>query len=358
MRNKLWRTGRVAMVAALAFTGIVFGTGAAHADGTPPPLQDGFGLQVVSVQGGGFDFSVNVQTSQVDVSDDYGSFLGYQKPRIRVHLPATYYSEPGKRWPVAYFLHGGPGNADDLGGIPALHSDKMITVAPDGGRKGWYTDWLMQNTAEGAAKWETFHIQQVIPFIDANLRTLTDRGHRAITGLSMGGYGSLHYAEAHPDLFGHVVSMSGAVDLNSTQVRAVILATELNLPTLMCSGAAGCNYGPTVDSDAIFGTPYFWGDWRWKAADPASLTNLQKLSNTTISLYTGNNDMIEQGASPAYALVNSRLAQLGIPVQRYWDYGNGSALSPNCNGGHNYPCWQAAFADYVPRLEANFAAAN
>ena len=47
----------------------------------------------------------------------------------------------------------------------------MITVVPDGGLKGWYADWAMQHTVMGAANWESFHLTQVVPFIDANLRT-------------------------------------------------------------------------------------------------------------------------------------------------------------------------------------------
>ncbi|MFE9259220.1 hypothetical protein [Streptomyces sp. NPDC006879] len=52
--------------------------------------------------------------------------------------------------------------------------------------------------------------------------------------------------------------------------------------------------------------------------------------------------------------VKDRLDRLGIP-SRLTNYADGSALSPTCNGGHNYGCWAPAIADYIPRLEAALA---
>ncbi|MFD6109172.1 alpha/beta hydrolase [Streptomyces yangpuensis] len=304
------------------------------------------------------DFTLTVTTPQVS-----------GKHRIRILLPSAYGAgtDPDRRWPVTYFLHGGGGTVDDVAAAPALRSDSMITVVPDGGLKGWYADWVMQNTAEGAANWQTFHLSQVVPFIDANLRTRTDRAHRAVVGLSMGGFGALHYAEARPDLFGHVAALSGGIDFGMWQVRAAVLATELNVTGAWCasttSGSAGSGrctgYGPIVDSDAIFGSPYpvFGADRVWNAVDPAAPANLARLSGTAITLYTGNNDVIDVHTAAASHTVKSRLDRLGIP-SRLVDYGNGTSLSPSCNGGHNYGCWAPALADYVPRLEGAFAAAG
>ncbi|MFF3320105.1 alpha/beta hydrolase [Streptomyces sp. NPDC003035] len=324
-----------------------------------PTFSDGYGLTLVPEDTqvhSPTDVTITVTTKQLS-----------GKHKIRILLPAGYDTDPGRRWPVTYFLHGGGGNVNDVAAAPALHSDSMITVVPDGGLKGWYADWLMQNTAEGAANWETFHLKQVVPFIDAHLRTRTDRGHRAVVGLSMGGYGSLHYAQVRPDLFGHVAALSGGVDFGKWEVRGAVLATELNLAGAWCaassssgSGSGTCvGHGPYVDSDAIFGSPYpvFNADRVWKAVDPAAPANLAKLSGTGITLYTGNNDLIDVHTAAASKTVKGRLDQLGIP-SRLVDYGNGASLAPSCNGGHNYGCWAPAFADYVPRLEAAFAAAG
>ncbi|MGC0372515.1 MULTISPECIES: alpha/beta hydrolase [unclassified Streptomyces] len=331
---------------------------AAWADDTPavPGFTDGFGLTQVAGATevrSPTDFTITVTTPEVS---------GPHK--IRVFLPSGYADDPDRHWPVTYFLHGGGGNVDDAAAAPALHSDKMITVVPDGGLKSWYADWYMQNTAMGAADWETFHLDQVVPFIDANLRTVPDRGHRAVTGLSMGGSGALHYAQARPDLFGHTASLSGGIDFSMATVRATVLATELNLPGAWCalstSGSQGCpTYGPYVDSDAIFGSPYavFGADHLWNAYDPAAPANLSRLKDTQVTLYTGNQGLIDGQTAMAARTVENRLDQLDIP-SRLVDYGNGASLSPKCDGGHNYGCWAAVYADYVPRLEAAFEAAS
>lgn len=317
-----------------------------------PSFTDGHGLTLVDSEAhSSTDFTITVTTAQLS---------GQHK--IRVFLPAAYTTAPDKQWPVAYFLHGGAGNPDDAAAAPALRLDSMITVAPDGGLKGWYADWVMQDTALGAANWETFHTDQVVPFIDANLRTRTDRHHRAVIGLSMGGFGSLHYAQSRPDLFGHVATLSGGIDFGMTEIRAVVLATELNLPGLPCSSvpAGPCpDYGPYVDSDAIFGSPYpfFNADRVWKAVDPAAPANLAKLADTAITLYTGNQGLVDHFTAIATTTVENRLNALGIP-HRAVNYEDGSTLAPSCDGGHNYGCWAPAIADYVPRLEAAFAAAS
>jgi S-formylglutathione hydrolase FrmB len=355
----------VRAVAAAAATALALALGpAAHAAAPAAPsipeFTDGFGLTRVpdaTEVRSGTDFTITVTTPQLSGPH-----------RIRIFLPSGYAADPGRRWPVTYFLHGGGGTVDDAAAAPALRSDSMITVVPDGGLKGWYADWLMQNTAMGAANWETFHLRQVVPFIDANLRTLPDRAHRAVAGLSMGGTGALHYAEARPDLFGHTASLSGGIDFGMAEIRAAVLATELNVTGAWCaissssssSGTGKCTgYGPYVDSDAIFGSPYpvFNADRIWKAVDPAAPANLSRLNATAVTLYTGNRGPIDGYTAIAAKTVKTRLDRQGIP-SRFVDYGDGSSLSPTCDGAHNYGCWAPVLADYVPRLEAAFAAAS
>ncbi|MEV4612467.1 alpha/beta hydrolase-fold protein [Kitasatospora sp. NPDC049258] len=359
-RSTSWlRPARAAVAAAaIAVTALLATVPAAHAEGAAPPvLSDGYGLTQVAGATevhSATDFTITVTTRQVS---------GPHK--IRIFLPSGYAADPGRRWPVLYFLHGGGGTVDDAAAAPALHSDSMITVVPDGGLKGWYADWVMQNTPVGAANWETFHLGQVVPFIDANLRTAADRAHRAVAGLSMGGSGALHYAQARPDLFGHVASLSGGLDFGMAEIRGAVLATELNLTGAWCavststpSGTGTCTgYGPTVDSDAVYGSPYpvFGADRVWNAVNPAAATNLARLDGAEIALYTGSQGLIDHFTEIAADTVKARLDPLGLP-SRLVDYGNGSSLAPSCDGGHNYGCWGPALADYVTRLQGSFPA--
>ncbi|MCX4967563.1 alpha/beta hydrolase-fold protein [Streptomyces sp. NBC_00654] len=347
---------KAAVVATAMTVTAILATPSAHAEGSAPPvLADGFGLTQVAdgtVTHSDTDFTITVTTPEVSGPH-----------RIRIFLPRDYRADPAKRWPVTYFLHGGGGTVDDAAAAPALRSDSMITVVPDGGLKSWYADWVMQNTPVGAANWETFHLNQVIPFIDANLRTIADRDHRAVVGLSMGGSGALHYAEARPDLFGHAASLSGGLDFDMAEIRGAVLATELNLTGAWCavstsspSGTGKCTgYGPTVDSDAIYGSPYpvFDADRVWKAVNPAATSNLARLTGVETTIYTGDQGLIDHFTDIAARRVKARMDQLGID-SRLVAYGNGATLAPTCDGGHNYGCWSAALADYIPRLQASF----
>ncbi len=225
-------------------------------------MTDGFGLtQVGTATGSATNFVVTVTTPEVD-----------GEHRIRILLPADYADRPDKRYPVLYFLHGAsddPGNPNVA--YPALTAaQSMITVIPDGGRRGWCTNWLDQGTAAGAQNWENFHISQVIPFIDTNLRTVSARRARAVAGLSMGGFGALHYAQRHPGLFSQVASLSGAneLSLRHAVMRAAVVATLTNIGAPLCGSSnptCSLDFGPAVSSDAVFGTPYpvFGADWRW-----------------------------------------------------------------------------------------------
>lgn len=348
----------MAAVIVLAAAVLLPGTAPVHADPQgPPAMTDGSGLtQVSAVTGTGTNFVVTVSTPEV---------VG--EHRIRILLPAGYAADAAKRYPVLYFLHG----ASDDPGNPALAypaltaAQSMITVIPDGGRRGWYVNWLDQKTAAGAQNWENVHINQVIPFIDANLRTVTGKQGRAVAGLSMGGFGALHYAQRHPGLFSQVATLSGANDLsrNHAVTRAAVVATLTNVGAPLCGSSSepACNleFGPAVSSDAVFGTPYpvFDADWRWNAADP--IAHMAALEGMGIAVYTGSGNGnpadFEFWAESAARHTEERLDALGFPYH-YVNYGNGSGWGEGCRGGHTSGCWSQDLVDYVPRLESAFAA--
>ncbi|MFI9721961.1 alpha/beta hydrolase [Streptomyces sp. NPDC052396] len=350
------------LLAAVATALLMLGTPAAHATSAeapaPPRFTDGFGLtQVGTATGTAANFVVTVTTAQVA-----------GEHRIRILLPDGYAADSTKRYPVFYLLHGA---SDDPGNphlaYPALTAAKsMITVIPDGGLRGWYTNWLDQDTAAGAQNWENFHINQVIPFIDANLRTLGTKQGRAIGGISMGGFGALHYAQDHPELFSQVATFSGADDLSMDEavIRGAVVATLTNIGAALCGSSSGgdcaLDFGPPVSSDAVFGSPYpvFNADWRWNAADPSA--HMDKLAGMGISLYTG--DGAGDPAEPEFWVrsaayhAKDHLDALNHPYH-FVDYGNGSGWGQGCRGGHKPECWAQDLEDFVPRLEAAFASA-
>jgi S-formylglutathione hydrolase FrmB len=137
---------------------------------------------------------------------------------VRVLLPPEY-GTAAKRYPLLYLLHGTSGDhtlwTDVLAVQDMAGSEQMLIVMPDGGFNGEYTNWIGEDQT-GAQQWETFHIGQLLPFLDTHLRTRPSREHRAIMGSSMGGLGAMEYASRHPELFSMAVPLSGAVSLTST----------------------------------------------------------------------------------------------------------------------------------------------
>lgn len=132
---------------------------------------------------------------------------------VRVLVPPDY-DMSQERYPTIYLLHGGEGDAasyttnDDGPGPVQNYVDDVVVVMPDGGIATWYTDWF-NDGAFGAPKVETFHIRQLIPFIESHFRVWRTRQSRVVGGFSMGSVGALKYGARHPDVFAGVFASSG-----------------------------------------------------------------------------------------------------------------------------------------------------
>ncbi len=132
-----------------------------------------------------------------------------------VYLPPDYQTST-RRYPVVYLLHGY--TDDESGWIQFgevnLAADRaiadrtippMIIVMPDGGVTFYINDY------DGKVRYEDMFVQELIPHIDATYRTRPKPEFRGISGLSMGGWGSLTLAMRHPDLFAACAAFSAAV---------------------------------------------------------------------------------------------------------------------------------------------------
>lgn len=123
------------------------------------------------------------------------------------------YNKKNKNFPVVYLLHGYSGNYSTwLKSFKevAQQVDKydFIVVAVDGNYSSWYFDSPIDPTF----KYETYIIDELVPFIDKKYKTIVGLQGRAISGLSMGGHGALYLSFKHQEVFGAAGSMSGGVD--------------------------------------------------------------------------------------------------------------------------------------------------
>jgi len=140
-----------------------------------------------------------------------------------VQLPPDYDASPAKqrRYPVLYFLHGLGQNEQTLfrtGGWSLIEDLRrqhkigdFLVVAPEGGRNFYI------NSADDSFRYSDFFLQEFIPHIQSRFRIRPGRQSRAITGVSMGGYGALRFAFAHPDLFSAVSAQSAALITQTPQ---------------------------------------------------------------------------------------------------------------------------------------------
>ena len=249
---------------------------------------------------------------------------------VRIILPRDYERRPATRWPVLYLLHGccdsyvSWARSSDV--VHFFATRNVLVVMPDGGRVGFYSDWLR------GPRWETFHLVELVQLLQLHYRA---GGVRAIAGVSMGGLGALDYAARHPGMFRAAASFSGIVD---TRLSSSESARYQRL--VRANGA---------DPDELWGDPQADAR-RWAEHNPTDLA--ARLRGTTLFVSAGNgqpgpldagtttSDLIEPSIDAENLAFTARLRQLGIPatVDLYGD------------GTHNWPYWQREFHKAWPLL--------
>ena len=212
--------------------------------------------------------------------------------RYCVYLPSGYDAgaalHPVRRYPVLYFLHGLGDNEQTLfnsGGWTLLDDlrshQKMgdfLIVAPEG-RRSFYI-----NSANGAERYSDFFLQEFLPYIERSFRVRPGRGGRAISGISMGGYGALRFAFAHPELFSAVSAQSAALITESPK--------ELD-----AASQAGAPLGGVLS--AVFGKPINVGHWNDNSPFILARKNAAALRQVAIYFNCGQDDNygFEKGAA-------------------------------------------------------------
>ena len=170
-----------------------------------------------------FCFSLVAKAQSRTDCNAFGSRILKQSVHYCVQLPPDYDASSSKqsRYPVLYFLHGlgqneqtmfGTGGWSLIEDLRRQHKiGDFLIVAPEGGRSFYI------NSANDAFRYNDFFIQEFIPHIERRYRVRPGRNGRAITGLSMGGYGALRFAFAHPEMFSAVSAQSAALITQTPQ---------------------------------------------------------------------------------------------------------------------------------------------
>ncbi len=164
-----------------------------------------------------FSFASFVNAADVDTVVVFSNSM--QKKIKCVVIKPALHGKNELRFPTVYLLHGYAGwYANWIVRVPELkeYADAygMIIVCPEGG-----ASWYFDSPVNTNIRYETFVSKEVPRFIDSAYRTIADRYHRAITGLSMGGHGALFIAWKHSEIFAAVGSMSGVVDMDEVKSK-------------------------------------------------------------------------------------------------------------------------------------------
>jgi S-formylglutathione hydrolase FrmB len=222
------------------------------------------------------------------------------QPGVNVLVPDDYYHATWQRYPVLYLLHGGAQDfrkfhmEDDIMGLTA--GRKLIVVMPDGGTAGWYSNPV--RSFAGPKNWESFHINQLIPWIDANFRTYAEYDGRAVSGFSMGGFGALKYAAKY---YGHFASVSSHSGPASLRRDAGAVTHWANQSAKWAELAGGTLYGEP-----------FWDQGRVSADNPVE--RLDSYHHKRIFLVCGvDQDINETFVRNGQREFRGLLAGRGIP---------------------------------------------
>jgi diacylglycerol O-acyltransferase/trehalose O-mycolyltransferase len=313
------RVPALATMAGLALTGAMTVSAPAHAATGLPAAQQ----HAVTADDGAYVVSeqwIDARTLDVTI---HSPAVGADEP-VRLLLPPDWNSQPHRTWPVLYLLHGCCGDYTSWSGTDVEQltaNTNVLVVMPEAGTDGFYTNWWNGGDG-GAPDWETFHLTE--------LRQILDRGFRAgqsmaVAGLSMGGYGTMKYAET--GLFRAAASFSGVLD-------------PLSNPT----GVLAYLY-----PNALWGDPVAQRDI-WEANDPTY--HVDRLRGVKLFVASGNGqpgpfDQPSQKTDATEAEVYAEslnfvgaLQQAHIPVTTDF-YGPGT---------HTWPYWQRDLHTAFPML--------
>ncbi len=247
-----------------------------------------------------------------------------------VYLPPDY-DQSTRRYPVVYLLHGFSDNetAWVQFGEVNLAADRaiadreippMIVVMPDA-KITWYI-----NDYRGKDRYEDMFVEEFIPYIDKTFRTRAKKEFRGISGLSMGGYGSLMYAMRHPEQFAACAALSAGVMTDEEIITMENKQYENLFTNLFGNGLRGKNRLNTY----------------WRSYNPLDLVKtlpIEKLKSVRWYMDCGDDDFLYKGNSALHLLMRD----LGIPHEyRVRD------------GAHNWTYWRTGITAALQFIGKSF----
>lgn len=247
-----------------------------------------------------------------------------------VYLPEDYDTSQ-RSYPVLYLLHG---FTDDetgwvqFGEVKAI-ADKesrevsvspMIIIMPDAGLS-WYV-----NNHDGSLRYEDFFITEFIPHVENKFRIRAEKQFRAISGLSMGGYGTMLYSLKHPDMFTSAAPLSAGVYTDSTFV---------NMPMENWNNVFGLPFGKNLSGRERLNEHYLSNS----ILNLVKTGSAEEMEKVNYYIDCGDDDFLIKGNMA----LHSALLDRGIPHEfRVRD------------GGHTWDYWRSALPEVFKFVSKSF----
>lgn len=272
--------------------------------------------------------------------------------RLSVYTPAEYAQNSQKRYPVLYLLHGTGGDEVawlDMGRLAQIMDNMiasgkakpMIVVMPNGiadldaapGQSPYMQGKASHmNMSSWMGRTEAAFPKEVMPFIEKNYRTITDKPHRAIAGLSMGGMHTMAISANNPDLFDYVglFSPQAISPLTDKNIRRIKRVTKVDSKIRgFANKVASFIQGTPTDVTEQTMDIDIYADMEGK---------LQKQFAQSPRLYyiaIGKKD-------PLLTFVNSFRKKVSAA--------GGTYLYKETDGGHSWDNWRRYLIDFLPRI--------
>jgi putative tributyrin esterase len=244
-------------------------------------------------------------TDTVEQRVFYSNSLQRDMP-YQVVLPIGY-AAGRQHYPVLYLLHGWQG--DETNWIKLTHltelaaSYQLVIVTPRA-----ENSWYVNSATKPTDRYADYILDDVIHDVDSHYRTVADTQHRAIAGLSMGGYGALLFALKRPALFSFAASISGAF---SGPSGIEVVMPQLKPSIDQAYGAGGSATRKLNDLDSLI-----------VAADPATSPYLFLECGSSDPLLPSNRHVVTELST--YKLRYEYHELPGAHTWSFWD----NALSP------------------------------
>ncbi|PYV62990.1 MAG: hypothetical protein DMG95_08075 [Acidobacteria bacterium] len=230
--------------------------------------------------------------------------------QYRVVLPATIV--PGRKLPAVYWLHGGGADFHSWtndSDVSRFAEKGLVLVMPEGN-----SSYYVNASERPQGRFEDYIVNDLIADAESKFPIAVDRDHRAVIGVSMGGFGAINLSLKHPDLFAFAGALSPAVDVPSRPFSIKRI-------------------GQWREHSSIFGP---WGSETRRTNDPyLEISSVDPMKIPYLYISCGE----QEGLFPA----NRKLARLlGYHHFRFEFH-----ASP---GGHNWNQWNSRLPDVFRSL--------